>query len=158
MTKDELNQLFTYKNGELFWNLPRKKIKVGNKAGSVISKGYESICLNQKRYYTHRLIFMMFYGYMPKEIDHIDGNSLNNRIENLRESNRNSNMQNTKLSKLNTSGYKNVYWHNATHQWKVQLNANKKRIFIGSFDDLELAGLVAQEARNKYHKEFARHI
>jgi hypothetical protein len=158
MTKDQLNQLFTYKNGELFWNLPRKRVKAGSKAGSVLSNGYESICLNQKRYYTHRLIFMMFNGYLPKEIDHVDGNSLNNCIDNLREANRATNMQNIKLSKFNKSGYKNVYWHSATQKWKVQFNVNKKRMFFGSFDDLELADLVAQEARDKYHREFARHI
>lgn len=158
MTKDQLNQLFTYKNGKLFWNLPKKRIIVGNRAGTTMSDGYRSVMIDQKRHYEHRIIFMMHHGFLPKELDHIDGNPSNNCIENLRESNRNQNMQNTKLPKNSTSGYKNVYWHKSTQKWKVQFNANKKRMFFGSFDDLELADLVAQEARDKYHGKFARHI
>lgn len=158
MTKDQLNQLFTYKNGELIWNFPRKRINVGNIAGTILQNGYRSVVIDGKRYLNHRLIYTMFFGFCPKEIDHINGIKHDNRIENLRESNRSTNMQNTKLLKNNTSGCKNVYWHELTKKWKVQFSVNKKRMFFGSFDDIELADLVATEARDKYHKEFARHI
>ena len=157
MTKDQLNQIFIYENGKLYWKIPRKGINVGDRAGTTLSTGYRSILINGKRQMEHRVIFMMHNNFLPKEIDHIDGNPLNNCIENLRETNRSSNMQNTKVLKNNTSGFKNVYWHKISNKWKVQLSVNKQRMFFGSFDDLELADLVAQEARNKYHGEYACH-
>jgi hypothetical protein len=158
MKKDQLNQLFTYINGSIYWKTPRKRINVGDKAGTTLSTGYRSVLIDGKRQMEHRVIFMMHHGFLPKELDHIDGNSLNNKIENLREATRSSNMQNTKLLTKNKSKCKNVYWHKISKKWKVQLSANKQRMFCGSFNDLELADLVAQEARDKYHKEFARHL
>lgn len=158
MTKDQLNQIFKYENGKLYWKMPRKGVNVNDVAGTTLSTGYRSVFIDGKRHMEHRVIFMMHNGYLPKEIDHIDNNPLNNCIENLREATRSNNMQNTKLLKNNVSGCKNVYWHKISNKWKVQLNANKNRMFFGSFDDLELADFVAQEARDKYHKEFARHI
>ena len=98
----------------------------------------------------------MFNVYMPKEVDHIDGNSLNNKIENLREANRSENVCNIGIKKTNTSGYKGVHWDKARNKWMVTVQKNKKIVFNKRFEDLELAVLVAEEARNKYHKEFAR--
>jgi hypothetical protein len=120
MTKDQLNQLFTYKNGELFWKTPKKGINVGDKAGTTLSTGYRSVFIDGKRQYEHRVIFMLHNDYLPKEIDHIDGNKTNNLIENLREANRSKNMQNTSLLKNNKSGYKNIYWHKLSKKWKVR--------------------------------------
>jgi hypothetical protein len=158
MTKDQLNQIFVYEDGKLYWKMPRKGINVGDRAGTIMRGNYRSIMVDSKRHYEHRVIFMMHYGFLPKELDHIDGNPANNRIENLRESNRNQNMHNTKLSKLNKSGCKNVYWHKDNEKWAVQIALNNKSMFFGNYENLELADLVAQEARDKYHKEFARHI
>ena len=42
------------------------------------------------------------------------------------------------------------------NKWRVRISVKNKSISIGCFEDLELADLVAQEARDKYHKEFAR--
>lgn len=42
-------------------------------------------------------------------------------------------------------------------KWNVTLAANNKSMYFGSFDDLELAELVAIEARDKYHGKFACH-
>jgi hypothetical protein len=153
-----LHQLFEYKDGFLVHkNTKSWNAKSGQRTGYLNKIGYEVTVVNKKRYYNHRLIFMMFYGYMPKIIDHIDKNPANNCIENLREASRSQNNQNSKKPKSNTSGYKNVDWHIRRKKWRVKLKVNKKIIYIGHFDDIELANLVAIEARNKYHGEFARH-
>ena len=54
-------------------------------------------------------------------------------------------------------GYKNVHWDKKTKCWIVKLQKNKRVEYFGYYQDHELAGLVAEEARNKYHGEFANH-
>jgi len=88
-------------------------------------------------------------------VDHIDGNTGNNRIENFRASNKSLNACNSKLSSCNTSGHKGVVWHKGAGKWMCQLIANKKIIYLGVHEDFELACLVADEARNLYHGEHA---
>ena len=159
MTKDYLNQLFTYTNGNLYWKVSlSKRVNIGNKAGCLTNTGYLSVQINKKIYRLHKIIFAMHYGYIPKIVDHIDTNKLNNKIENLREANACQNNVNIGIRKDNTSGSKNVRWHKTYKKWTVEIRINKNRKCFGYFSDLELADLVAQEARNKYHKEFARHI
>lgn len=58
--------------------------------------------------------------------------------------------------KPNNTGIKNVSWEAAKQKFRVALQVNKVRKFFGYFDDLELAELVAVEARAKYHGAFAR--
>jgi hypothetical protein len=105
----------------------------------------------------HRLVFLYHKGYLPKIIDHIDNDRANNRIENLREVTQQQNCLNRVAHKNNKSGYKNVHWHSAMNKWTVQISIDRKRRVFGYFDDVELAGLVAEEARDKFHGEFARH-
>ena len=83
-------------------------------------------------------------------------NRNDNSIENLRPAN-SKNQQNAKIRKDNKSGIKGVYWFAELKKWKVDIGVNGKRKYIGVFNDLELAELVAQEARDKYHGKFARH-
>ena len=158
MSKEYLNSLFVYKDGKLFWRSDRsnRKIKAGDKAGNIDSRGYWRITLNYKEYPEHRLIFMMHHGYFPKEIDHINNDCLDNRIENLREATRTENSFNRKLFKTNTSGCKNVSWIKSRDKWLVEIKAFGKR-HQWWIKDFELAELVAIEARNKFHKEFANH-
>jgi hypothetical protein len=157
ITKDILHKLFEYKDGDLIWiNPTSRKAKAGNIAGN-INKKVRSIGIYNKNYAAHRLIFMYHYGYMPKIIDHIDGNPYNNNIENLREATNIQNAQNSKKSISNSSGYKNVSWNKERKKWKVRIMIKNKEINFGAYDDIELADLVAQEARDKYFGKFARH-
>jgi hypothetical protein len=105
----------------------------------------------------HRMVFLYHKGYLPKVIDHINNDRTNNRIENLREVTQQQNCLNRVAHKNNRSGYKNVFWHSAMNKWSVQISINSKRRVFGYYDDVELAGLVAEEARAKFHGEFARH-
>ena len=105
----------------------------------------------------HRMVFLYHKGYLPKIIDHIDNDRSNNRIENLREATQQQNCLNRVAHKNNRSGYKNVHWHSAMNKWSVLVNVGGSRKTIGYFDDVELAGLVAEEARAKFHGEFACH-
>ena len=156
LTSEELKKLFSYVDGKLFWNVrPSKRIRVGDEAGSISIYGYRQVCISRKTYFTHRLIFMMFNGYLPKIVDHIDRDTSNNRIENLREVSAVQSSYNRGLQSNNTSGIKGVTWHRHYKKWQVQLHIDKKYKYFGSFVDKELAELVAIEASNKYHKEFS---
>ena len=57
----------------------------------------------------------------------------------------------------NTSGKKGVCWKKDKQKFKVELYVNSKNKFFGYYKDFELACLVSDEARSKYHKEFARY-
>lgn len=152
-----LHDLFTYKDGELYWKIaPCKSVNVNQKAG-YYNKKYYKIKIKNKTYSLHRLIYMMFYGYVPEFIDHIDNNPKNNRIENLRPATKQQNNSNTKLRMDSTSGVKGVNWHKKQQKWNVRVSVNGNRQNIGVYDDPELAELVAVMAREKYHGAFARH-
>ncbi|CAB5214076.1 putative NHN endonuclease [uncultured Caudovirales phage] len=158
MNQELLKELFDYKDGQLYWKKSTNtKIVVGSLAGSLDCKGYKSVQVNGKTWKLHRAIFLMHYGYLPSQIDHINGIKDDNRIENLREATTSNNCLNQKLRKTNTSKIKNVSWHKKHQKWYVQLQVFGKPKHIGCFGSLELAELVAIEARNKYHKEFANH-
>lgn len=158
ISQEYLKELFEYKNGNLYWKISlNKKIIVGSKAGSIGKLGYLSVQINKKKYKTHRLVFLYHYGYLPKEIDHIDNDKTNNNVDNLRQASRSDNMKNMGFHSKNKSGFKGVNWHKASNRWTVQLMVENKKKYFGIYQDLELADLVAQEARNKYHKNFANH-
>jgi hypothetical protein len=156
ITKELLNDVFDYKDGNLFWKKKiSKKVNVGNVAGRSASGGYRMLGLYKKTYMEHRLIFMFHNGYFPKEVDHIDGNKSNNRIENLRPATHMENLKNQKVRINNVSGHKNVGWAGREQKWRVRLAINGKDKHIGYFADRELADFVAVEAANLHHKEFS---
>lgn len=157
LSKEYLHELFEYRDGELFWKSTGKGRRLGLKAGNQRADGRTDIYLFNRLVRSHRIIYMMFHGEMPEIIDHIDGNPTNNKIENLRKSTHSQNMHNTKLAKTNKSGAKNVHWYKKYNSWQVQIRVNSVRKNIGYFKDFELAELVATEARNKFHGEFANH-
>lgn len=153
ITQEYLHELFDYKEGNLYWKNDNraKKIK-GQLAGYINKDGYRAIRKDGKYYLAHRLVFMYHNGYLPKFIDHIDRNKSNNLIENLRECTTQENCFNRLPSSKNSSGYRNVTKNN--DKWQVHLNIKGKCKYFGAFEDIELAGLVAEEARDKYHKQF----
>jgi len=144
-----LHEKFDYCDGNLY----RKT--TGKKAGTIDSKGYSAITVNRKIYRGHRLIFLYHHGYLPEIIDHIDGNRLNNRIENLREATQTENLQNAKKRTNNVSGIKNVHWCNQKQKWVVKLCVKGKRIYGGFFENLDDAKQVALEQRNLYYGSYA---
>jgi hypothetical protein len=153
LTKEYLHSLFDYKDGQLIHKDSGKSAVI--KAGK---KRYERITIDGKVHTLHRMIFLWNHGYLPATIDHIDGDRDNNRIENLREATQQQNCLNRKHHSNSKSPYKNVYWNQAAKKWAVAMSINQKRNYFGVFDDVELADLVATEARNLYHGQYARHF
>jgi hypothetical protein len=158
ITQKYLKEIFEYKDGILYWKINKAvRIKIGDVAGCSDGLGYLHTMIDGKNYKNHRIIFLMFHGHLPKCIDHIDNNSSNNCIENLREVTRSQNCQNSKKRITNKSGVKNVHWNKKTQKWQIILMINGKNKHFGYFENLAVADLVAQEVRNKYYGEYARH-
>ena len=157
LTKPEAEALWEYRDGELYWRIKAStRVNAGDKAGNLHGNGYWDVTYRGVTYGAHRIIYLLHHGYMPRNIDHIDGNPLNNRIENLRAAEHFQNGCNRKTNANNTSGIKNVS-KTPSGKWKIMLQVKGKICFYGLVEDLELAALVASEARAKYHGEFARH-
>ena len=158
ITQEKLKEILDYNpdTGIFTWKLPRRKIKVGVNAGHINKSGYVRLTINHKKYLAHRLAWLYVHNNIPKYIDHINGVTADNRICNLREATHSENMCNRKVHSNNKSGIRNVVFCKTSKKWRVRLRVNNNIINIGYFDDLELAELVAIEAREKYHGNFAR--
>ena len=156
MTKDYALSLFEYKEGNLYWKVQKAPhVKVGSKVGSP-AHGYETVYVDGKNWRIHRLVFLMHFDYLPSTIDHINGIRNDNRIENLRAVDNYQNAQNSKLRSTSKSGIKGVSWNTNRQKWCVRINTNKK-LKQWYVEDLELAELIAIEARDKFHGVFANH-
>lgn len=157
-TVERLKELFDY--CPITGNMIRKITVAGNAvkgtiAGRFSDTGYRTIDVNYKRYKAHHIVWLWHGNEAVEMLDHINRDPLDNRIENLRPANLCQNGWNAKISKRNTSGIKGVYWNKATSSWRVRIMANRKTIEGGLFKDFELAELVINELRDKYHGEFA---
>ena len=158
ISQELLHEIFEYRDGHLYWKNPKyKNTKPDRKAGSLKDTGYLRVGLFGKDFRIHRLIYLMFHGNLPKILDHINGNKLDNRIENLRPATVSQNNSNSTKQKRNTSGIKNVYWNKNIKKWTVIIGIDKKLKYFGSYNSIEEASEVAKQKRNELHKEFARH-
>ena len=154
ITQAELKNLFDYVGGQLIAKTNSNKRKVGDALSSQTDKGYLRSSVSGKSYRVHRLVFLYHHGYMPEQVDHIDGNRTNNRIENLREATSSQNNQNRKAT--GSSGIKGVVWHKQSKKWVASICVNRKSVHLGSFLSIEEAALVASRARQSAHGEFYR--
>lgn len=84
----------------------------------------------------HRAAWMVCHGDIPdgKQIDHINGDRKDNRIENLRLVEPIENSHNMKMSSKNTSGYTGVCWVSHLSKWNARISVNGKRIALGCYE------------------------
>ena len=101
----------------------------------------------------HRLITKAPTG---KDVDHINGNGLDNQRKNLRVCNHKDNSRSCRIPKNNTSGYKGVHWHKKHKKWTVGITVNKKRVWIGQYSNIKDAIQSYIQASKKYFGEFSR--
>jgi hypothetical protein len=159
ISQETVRRLFTYDNGELIENTTRgqnKYAKAGAIVGSFTSNGYKVTKICGKAYKLHRLIFLYHFGYMPKFIDHVNGDRSDNRIENLREATRNDNARNIGKKGGTTSAYKGVFWVNGIKNWKAAASYNGKCYHIGTYHTEEEAAQAYNDFASTKFGEFAR--
>lgn len=155
ITQQELKTLLNYdpNTGLFTWKIPKKGRKVN--AGGMRKDGYYRICINYKRYLSHRLAWLYVYGEFPdKCIDHINLNPSDNRICNLRLATIAENGINRKLQLNNTSKFKGVRFVENRNKWMARITVNNKMIYLGIFVNIKDAALAYKKAALKYHKQF----
>lgn len=157
LTQERLKELLSYdpETGIFIWlQSPRNNVASGSVAGSIDKKGYVRISYKRNIYLAHRLAWFFVYGKWPKkELDHINKNPTDNRIENLRDVTRKQNMENKRLYKSSKTGFSGVTWHSRDKKWNVRIGHYGKRISLGYFDNLN----DAINARLKAQKEIFTH-
>lgn len=112
--------------------------------------GYKRGYIYRKPLLAHRVIWAMFHGEWPDQIDHINGIKDDNRIVNLREASQFENMKNQKIYVNNTSGVVGVSFNARQGTWAACINHEGKRIYLGSSKSLDEMKALRQEAEIKY--------
>jgi hypothetical protein len=157
ISQQELQDLLTYESetGQFYWKNSRNpRVKNGSVAGSIDSSGHLQIKINKRCQLAHRLVWIYVYGVNPpSQIDHINGNKLDNRITNLREANSKLNAENRRAAPVNnkTSGLLGVTWHKASKSWTAAIKTNGKRKHLGCFKTPEEAHLVYVNNKRLLH-------
>jgi hypothetical protein len=91
-----------------------------------------------------------------KEIDHINGNKLDNRRINLRFASKSENAMNVSKHSHNTSGFKGVSFHKRIQKFQTRIRINNQLINLGYFENAKRAAEIYNVAAIKYHKGFAK--
>jgi len=143
-------------SGEISW-LKRynrySKVSPGDSAGTNWN-GYRRVKFLGKSYAAHRLAWFLFYGCWPKfTIDHINGDSLDNRLVNLRDCTHKENHGNRK-KEINVSGFKGV--SPIGNKWQARICHNYNRIYLGLFPTVEEAAFVYDLKAKELFGEYAR--
>lgn len=145
--------------GKLFWAVNRGKVKAGDEAGCFSNTcGYRMVKIDGVLRLTHRVIWDLVRPEDKltegEEIDHIDHNKLNNRIENLRKVKHIGNMHNRSKAKNNKSGITGVLWVKKSKRWWASIFVNGVNINLGYFHTKDEAASARKNAEvaYKFHK------
>lgn len=130
-------------------NLKWHAIKTGYNNGH----WYAKTQINKKQIFLHNFIINPPDKY---EVDHKDGNGLNNFKSNLRCAFRNQNCWNRKKASNNTTGFKGVIFHKKRNIFQAQIYINKKNLYLGAFDSAEEAAMAYDKAASIHFSEFAK--
>ena len=131
-----------------------------DEAGCIAANGYRYIKVRQKLRLAHRMAWAFYYGEEPDGlVDHINGDRLDNRIENLRLATHSQNGANAKRHSRNTSGYKGVSrvvkrgeW---TGRWQASITVRNKQMNLGAYATREDAHAAYLRAAQAHYGDFA---
>lgn len=153
-TIKRLNELFRYnpKTGQLIRRVTvSSNAKEGDIAGTIQGAEYFEVGIDGTRHYCHTVIWAMTHNMWPKkQIDHVDQNGRNNKLDNLREVTQAEQEQNKPLRQDNTSNVTGVSWDKGKNKWQAYINKNSKRNHLGFFTTF----IEAVKARNEIEKKF----
>jgi hypothetical protein len=166
-----VRQCLREEQGRLFWLVRPREHFVSEKAWKIWNTrhaGTESgsikpfsamlrcvVSVNGIKIFRYRLVWALHYDEWRLNLDHVQGDSLDDRIEQLRPSSQSQNAANARIRSNNTSGIKGVFWEPKRKKWQAQIKVNYKAQFLGRFDDKAEAEAAYMNAARKYFGEFA---
>ena len=165
ITREQLKEILDYDSstGVFTWretpNTKRNRSKIAGSPAYNRNKTHEYVKIKVcgKAYMAHRLAWFYTKGEWPKQlIDHINGDSKDNRIENLREATHCQNSHNRKGNRDSKTGYKGVYKHVKSDKYVAEIMYNGKRKYLGIFDTVEQAHEAYVAASKQHHAEYSK--
>lgn len=154
----ECLRLFDYNplSGALKWKDNHQIRFIGREAGSINHHGYRRVNLGKTKLHAHQIIWLMIYGELPPcEIDHINGERDDNRLDNLRIASQQQNQQNAGVRIDNLLGVKGVRLRpSGRYQARVKLTDGSQSVKTFSSPIDAISWLAIQ--RNQSHGEYAR--
>ncbi len=119
------------------WNSSLANSEAGHEFITTSGVKSKQVRINYKMYFVHRIIYKLCTGEEPILIDHINGDPLDNRIENLRSVTNMENMRNSKKFKTNSSGHVGVSWSKQNSKWEAYIWDNGTKINLGLFKNIQ---------------------
>lgn len=160
LTVERIREAFYYdpETGIIRWRATEKYNRGGQIAGCLHkATGYWFVSLDDVKIKGHQVAWACYYGVLPDhDIDHEDLDKANNRIKNLRLSNKSNNGANRPPQKNNTSGYKGVFWHKVAGKWMVQIKVRDRLIYGGLFKIKKAAAQHYDALAKEHFGEHAR--
>lgn len=118
---------------------------------TVTNNFYKVSRIFDTNFFAHRVAWCLHTGSWPKqEIDHINGDRSDNRIENLREVDRATNSRNMARKRNSRNAVQGVGFHKETNKWRAYIKVNRLAIHLGLFDDYDEAVKSRLSAETKY--------
>lgn len=160
LTQEALRGVVHYesKTGKMTWAIGfLGKVQKGREVGNLTPNGYRIAKVFGFNYLVHRLAWLYVYGRFPDGlIDHINGDKLDNRIENLREATKAENAWNSAIS-TNAQGVKGLRFDKRRKRWSGCVLANRQYHFTPSSKDRSEVVEWVTKLREKLHGEFTNH-
>ena len=153
ITQARIKEILNYNSntGFLTWTVSRSsRCIAGAEINGRRKDGYVCIGIDGVLYRAHRIIWLLSYGEMPDEIDHINGIRDDNRLCNLRSVTRQENAQNSRLKNTNANGINGVHFYKRTENWMVAIYFEYEKIHLGYFDNFFDACCARKSAEIKY--------
>jgi len=146
---------FKTKNAFSVWNSRFSGKEAGTLLSSKRGGSYIRIRIDGWQLFAHKLAFVFGYGIYPEEqVDHINGDTLDNRLVNLRIVTQVENNKNKSIPKNNKSGCVGVSWNKNNNKWLIMIG----RIYLGYQVDFFKACCIRKSAEIKhgYHENHAK--
>lgn len=153
ITQERLKEVLSYDpdTGIFVYKSGKGGVVKGNVVSGLDGCGYIKIGIDYKQYRAHRLAWLYVYGKWPSgELDHINHDRQDNRIENLRDVERTDNGRNLSIKSNNTSGVTGVQWNRQNQNWRARVMVDGYTINLGSFDNFDDAVAARLAANDKY--------
>jgi hypothetical protein len=122
----------------------------------VVRRPRKAECRTESGLWMHREILSLTRE-NKSLVDHVNGNSLDNRRCNLRTATHSQNTMNARAKRGSSTGLKGVSWNKNRKRFEARIRVNGKLLFLGKFVDKHEAHSAYCKAATEHFGEFARH-